>query len=400
MAKVEFRFLNRDQVQQVLPSVDELQSVVERGLVAHGQGQVVLPPKSHIDLDHRYNGHFNVLLGWVEPVDMAGVKVVGDYVDNYRYGLPSEVAMLTLYQPRLGVPVAVMDATDLTTARTGAVTAIGAKYLAKPGSRILGHIGARGTAFSNIAGIAHLYGLEEVRVNSRRKETREELARRIETELSIKAVPCDTVEDTVRDADIVIEATRLEKPQILIADEWLKRDCLLITYGWVMAVDPATVAGASKVVVDDWAQCCKGGQLFPMIQSGTLTKNDLHAEIGEIAARKRPGRESDDKKIVFWHRGFAISDIMVGQYVLDRARAAELGQVLTLFDRGDEFNEVKAPATSHRAQFSSRKRRFERMYVRLAMVHKRVLQARLLLAVRSRQADNHGLVASIQHQRY
>src|SRR5215831_13983766 len=74
----------------VAPPTPTLLGVVEAGLKAHGAGEVVLPPKSHIHLDDRFNGHFNVLPGFVAPVGAAGVKVVGDYVDNYRVGLPSE----------------------------------------------------------------------------------------------------------------------------------------------------------------------------------------------------------------------------------------------------------------------------------------------------------------------
>ena len=152
MAKVTFRLLNRDEVQTVMPPMSEIMEVIEEGLEAHGCSKVVLPPKSHIDLDNRYNGHFNILVGWAGPVDTAGVKVVGDYVDNYKHGLPSEVGLLTLYEPRIGIPKAIMDATDLTTHRTGAVTGIGVKYLAPKSSTIIGHLGARGTAFSNPSG--------------------------------------------------------------------------------------------------------------------------------------------------------------------------------------------------------------------------------------------------------
>lgn len=336
MAKVEFRFLDRDQVQSLLPSTETLLEVVGQGLIAHASGDIVLPPKAHIDLDSRYNGHFNILVGWCGPTDRAGVKVVGDYVDNYQHGLPSEVAMLTLYDPHVGTPIALMDATDLTTNRTGAVSGIGAKHLARRDSRIVGHIGARGTAFANIAALAALFDLQEVRINSRRRETREELARRVESELSVRAVTCGTAEQAVRDADIVVEATRLEHPKKLIDDSWLKPDCLLITYGWIMAVDPATVKRASKVVVDDWGQCRKGGQLYPMIVSGEMADGDVHAEIGQIAAGRKAGREAGDGIIVFWHRGFAVSDIMLGDYVLEQARLRNIGQVMTLFDRGDE----------------------------------------------------------------
>lgn len=336
MARVEFRFLNRADVRKLMPTMPSAIEIIEQGLAAHGCRDVVLPPKSHIDLDDRYNGHFNILVGWAKPNDTAGVKVIGDYVDNYQHGLPSEVALLTLYDPRKGIPRAIMDATDLTTVRTGAVTGAGARHLAPPNPKIVGHIGARGTAFANIAALAGLFDLGEVRINSKRPETREALARKVESELRVKARAVAEPEETVRGADIVIEATRLEKPTILIRDEWLKPSCLLVTYGWVMAIDPKTVRSASKIVVDDWAQCQKGGQLFPLIQSGELTASRIHAEIGEIVAGRKPGRTSPDERIVFWHRGFAISDVMLGNHILERAAAVGAGQQLMLFDEPDE----------------------------------------------------------------
>ena len=336
MAKVTYRLLSRDEVQSVMPPMATIMEVVEDGLRAHGRREVVLPPKSHIHLDDRYNGHFNVLVGWSGPVDTAGVKVVGDYVDNYRHGLPSEVGLLTLFDPRIGIPKAIMDATDITTHRTGAVTGIGAKYLARKSSKIVGHLGARGSAFSNIESLMQVFDIKEVRITSKRPETRERLAGEIRSRLSLNAVACDNAEDTVRDADIVVEATRLEKPAVLIDDAWLKPDCLLVTYGWVMATDPATVQRASKVVVDDWEQCCKGGQLYPMIESGELTRDSLHGEIGEVVAGAVSGREDGDGIIVYWHRGFAISDIMLGSRVLGEAESRSVGTVTTLFDREDE----------------------------------------------------------------
>lgn len=336
MAKVEFRLLTRDQVETLMPPMEAILDRVEAGLTAHGNGEVVLPPKSHIQLDDRYNGHFNVLVGWAGPIDMAGVKVVGDYVDNYRHGLPSEVGMLTLYDPRLGIPRAIMDATDITTHRTGAVTGVGAEHLARRDSKIVGHIGARGTAFSNIAALKASFDIDEVRVNSKRPETREALVSEIRSKLSIPAIAVDDAESAVRDADIVIEATRLETPEVLIRDEWLKDDCLLITYGWVMATDPATVQRASKIVVDDWEQCCKGGQLQPMIERGELTRSHIHGEIGEVTAGKVSGREAEDGLIVLWHRGFAISDIMLGSQILAAAEEQNVGTAITLFDRPDE----------------------------------------------------------------
>ena len=336
MAKVSFRILDRQQVNELKPDGAALLEIVERGLRAHALGDVVLPPKAHIDLDQRFNGHFNILVGWAGPAQLAGVKVISDYMDNYKHGLPSEVALLTLYEPAMGVPVALLDATDLTTWRTGAVTTLGARYLAHKDSKILGHIGARGTAFSNIELLAREHTFDEIRIHSRRPESRERLAERVRSELHLHAVAVASSEAAVTGADIVIEATRLEKPQVLIQDEWLKKDCLLVCYGWKMAVDPRTVLTASKVVVDDWNQCCVGGQLHDLIVRGDLTREKVHAEIGEVVAGRKRGRESADGRIVFWHRGFAISDIMLGGAIVDRAEKENVGSSFTLFDGPDE----------------------------------------------------------------
>lgn len=336
MARVAFRFLDRAQVESLVPPVPTILEVVEGGLRAHGEGAVVLPPKSHLQLDDRFNGHFNILPGYVAPAATAGVKVVGDYVDNHRHGLPSEVALLTLYDPATGVPRALMDATVLTWLRTGAVTAIGARHLARPDATVVGHLGARGTALANLTGLAALFPLREVRIASKRRESRERLATDVREQLGLAARAVDDPEEAVRGADIVVEATRLERPEALLRDEWLAPGALLVTYGWVMAIDPALPFRASKLVVDDWAQCQRGGQLHPLIARGELRREHVHAEIGEIVAGRRPGRTDPTERIVFWHRGFAISDIVLGAHILAQAEAKGVGTMLTLWDGPDE----------------------------------------------------------------
>lgn len=327
---VSFLYLNSKDVEASTPDFAQICDIVEDGLRAHGRRQVVLPPKGHIHLDKLYNGHFNVLMGYVGPLETAGVKVIGDYVDNYKHDLPSEVALLTLYDPRTGIPLCLMDATNLTWLRTGAVSGLGAKHLARKSSRILAHIGARGTAFANIKAIAQYCPIDEVRINSLRPETREELARQVHDELGIPAHAVADAGEAARGADIIVEATRLEKPQPLITQDMLKPGALLITYGWISAVEDRVPIEAGKFVVDDWRQCCEGGTFEPLIRSGRLTRNHLHAEIGEIAAGDQPGRESEDERIVFWHRGFAISDIAVGRAIYENARAAGRGSELWL----------------------------------------------------------------------
>ena len=264
------------------------------------------------------------------------MKVVGDYVDNWRHGLPSELALLTLYDPATGAPRAIMDATALTWLRTGAVTAVGARLLARPDSAVIAHLGARGTAFSNLQALATCLPVREIRIASRRPESRERLAARVRETLGVAARAVERVEDAVAGADVIVEATRLERAEVLVRDEHVKPGALVVTYGWVMAVDPRLPLRADKLVVDDWAQCQKGGQLFPLIERGELTRAHVYAEIGEIVAGTRAGRTSPEERIVFWHRGFAISDIVLGARILAEAEAKGIGQVLTLWDGADE----------------------------------------------------------------
>ena len=124
-------YLNAPDVAALALTNDEILSAVEAGLMAQGRGETVIEPRMHLMPGAAFNGHFNVLRGYVAPLGFAGVKVVGDFVDNYQQGLPSEVGMLTLFDPRTGIPVAIIDATSITEMRTGAVTAVGAKYLAR-----------------------------------------------------------------------------------------------------------------------------------------------------------------------------------------------------------------------------------------------------------------------------
>jgi len=334
--QIGLRFLNRAQVESLLPPPRDLVAVIEQGLHAHGAGETVLPPKSDLVLDHLVNGHFNILSGYVGPIDCAGVKVIGDYVDNWKHNLPSEIGLLTLYDPQTGVPFCLMDATSLTWQRTGAVTCVGARQLARADARVVTHLGARGSAFQNLRLLSDAFRLDEIRIASKRPESRDRLAARVRDELGVLCVPVDDAAAACRDADIIIEATRLECPEVLIPADAVKPGALIVTYGWKMAVDPELPFRVDKLVVDDWAQCRHGGALHPLIDSGRLTGDHIHAEIGQIVCGAKPGRQSEAVRILFWHRGFAISDIVLGHAIHARAEKEGVGIMLPLLEAAEE----------------------------------------------------------------
>src|SRR6202035_3189582 len=167
---------------------------------------------------------------------LAGVKVVGDFVENFKRELPSELGLLTLFDPSTGVPLAIINATSLTDMRTGAMTALGARYLARKNSKTLGHIGARGTSYWNIRLLDHFFDFEEIRVHSKRQESRAAFAERLSVDLGKPVVAVGSWEQCVREADIVVEASRLTQPEPLLKTEWIKPGALVVPYGTMSAV--------------------------------------------------------------------------------------------------------------------------------------------------------------------
>ena len=330
MSEISFTYLNGPDIEALGMTDQEILDAVEAGLDAQGRGETVIEPRVHLEPDPAFRGHFNVLRGYVAPLDMAGVKVVGDYVDNYKQGLPSEMALLNLFDPRTGMPRALLDATAITEMRTGALTALGGKYLGRKGAKVLGHIGARGTAYWNVRLLDHLFDFEEIRVHSRRPESREPFAERLSADLGKPVRAVEDWQTCLEGADVMVEASRLERPEPLFKTEWVKPGALVVPYGTMSAVELSLTDVMGKLVVDDWGQC-KGGKLGALrahVEAGKLSAETLHAEICQIVTGERPGRESDEETILFWHRGLSLSDIALGAAMLEKAAKRGIGQRL------------------------------------------------------------------------
>ena len=331
VSEVHITYLNGPDVERLDLGDDEILGAVEAALAAQGRGETVIEPRVHLIPESSAKGHFNVLRGYLKPLGVAGVKVVSDFVDNYKRGLPSEMALLNLFDPETGMPLAVIDATAITDMRTGAMTALGARHLARQGSKVLGHIGARGTAYWNVRLLDRLFDFDEIRVHSRRPESRAAFGARLARDLGKPVRVVDNWEDCVRGADIVVEASRLSEPAPMLKTEWIKKGAFVVPYGTMSAVELSLTDVMDKMVVDDWGQCRKGlpfGALRQHVDTDRLSERNLHAELGQIVAGIRPGRERDDETILFWHRGLSISDIALGHALMRKAAASGLGQTL------------------------------------------------------------------------
>jgi alanine dehydrogenase len=324
------RFLSGPDIDALGISHADIVAAAEDAVRAHGDGRAVAEPRVHLVPDNDGAGHFNVLRGHLPERGVSGVKVVGDFVANYAAGLPSELGLLTLFDPQTGVPLAVMDATMITACRTGAMTAVGARYLARRDSRVLGHVGTRGTAFWNVVLLDEMFDLDEIRVTSRRPESREAFAQQLAAVTSTPVRVASTAEEAFDGADILVEASRLTVPEPLLRTGLVKPGAFVVPYGTVSAVELDLLDVMDKVVVDDWREAQSGrfGALRRHVDTGRLSAASLYAELGQIVTGRVPGRERPDERILFWHRGLAILDIAVGLAILRRAEQRSAGTML------------------------------------------------------------------------
>jgi alanine dehydrogenase len=328
---IHLTYLNALDVEALALTDEEILRAIETSLAAQGRRETVIEPRMHLTPDPAVHGHFNVLRGAIRaPTNLAGVKVIGDYVDNYQQGLPSELGLLLLMDPTNGVPKAIIDGSHLTDMRTGAVTAIGGKYLARKGSKVLGHVGARGTAYWNVRLLDKLFDFDEIRVHSRRPESRDAFAAKLAHDLGKPVTATEDWRSCVEGADIVVEASRLTEPMPMLKTEWIKKGAFVVPYGTMSAVELTLTDIMDKLIVDDWGQCKAGqlGSLRAHVEAGKLSEATLHAEMGEIVAGRKAGRERDSETILFWHRGLSISDIALGAAMLDKADRLGIGQRL------------------------------------------------------------------------
>jgi ornithine cyclodeaminase len=242
------------------------------------------------------------------------------------------MAFLNLFDPRTGMPRALLDAALITDMRTGALTALGAKYLARKDSKVLGHIGARGSSYWNVRLLDHLFDFREIRVHSRRKESQDAFAAKLTRDLGKKVVATDDWESCLNGADIMVEASRLEKPEAMFKTAWIKKSAFVVPYGTMSAVEDDILDGMDKILVDDWGQCKPGtgkfGCLRRHVESGKLSEKNLHGELCEVVAGRKKGRERDDETILLWHRGLSLSDIALGHAMLEKAGRLGVGQRL------------------------------------------------------------------------
>ena len=171
---------------------------------------------------------------------------------------------------------------------------------------MLGHIGARGSAYWNVRLLDRLFGFPRSAFTRVALTAASNLPRCLSGELGKPVMATDDWRACVEGADIVVEASRLSTPEPLLRTEWIKKGALVIPYGTMSAVELSLTDIMDKIGgrrLGANAEPASSGRFAPHVEAGKLTAATLHAELGQIVAGLRPGRERDDETILFWHRG-------------------------------------------------------------------------------------------------
>lgn len=312
--------LSRSDVASLL-TMEATLAAVEAAFLAHGRGEARMPPKVYLGLES-FDGDLRAMPAYVAGA--AGVKWVNSHPHNpERYGLPAVMGLYILSDPATAFPLAIMDATLITAMRTGAAAAIASKHLARPGARTLGLIGCGVQARYLLDAHRAIFtgGLEvlaaDVSVEASERFARESGARATSIE---EAAGCD----------VVCTATPCRAP--VVSRAWVRPGAHLNAMGadapGKQELDPA-ILGEARVVIDDWAQATESGEVNVPLHDGSLSREAIHATLGEVIAGKRPGREHA-RITVFDSTGLAVQDAAVAQVVYAAARARGAGAAFDL----------------------------------------------------------------------
>ncbi|MEN3047966.1 MAG: alanine dehydrogenase [Candidatus Caldarchaeales archaeon] len=318
--------IREDEVRSLL-TMREAIDAVEAAYREKGLGRVQMPPKSYIYF-HEADGDLRVMPSYIPSLGRAGVKLVNSHPFNpERHGLPTVMAIVVLYEPADGRPLAVMGGTWLTAMRTGAGSGVATKYLARRDSRSVGIVGAGTQARTQLMAMVEvLNGASEVRVYDRRIETARAFADWASRELGLAPRVCESAADCVRGVDVLCTTTPARSP--IVMAEWVAPGTHVNAIGadapGKQELDPRILKSA-RVFVDDMEQAVHSGEVNVPIRQGILKVEEIAGEIGEVVAGRKPGRTSDSDVTVYDSTGLAILDLATGELVYRKAAKEGVG---------------------------------------------------------------------------
>lgn len=299
--------------------------VVEGAFGDKARGYTEMPPKPGI---HPGGDAFiHAMPAYLPNMSAAGIKWVSGYPENFKRNLPYISGLIILNDPSTGVPISVMDATWITAMRTGAATAVAAKYLARSDSKIVGIIGCGVQGRSNLEALRTVMrDLEEVRAYDISSFNLQRYIEEMSEKFGVTVKAASGPRDAVDGSDVVVTAGPiLRHPSPVIEKSWIKNGVFVCPIDFDSYWKTEAVHLMDKFCVDDVNQ-------LEYYRSVGYFRDvpKVYAELGELVVGKKAGRENDEERIMSMNLGVAIEDIAVAARVYDAATRKGSGQTLPL----------------------------------------------------------------------
>lgn len=317
-------YLSRHDVESLKISIPEIIAGLETMFVEKGNRRVEMPPKPAIHTNG--DAFLHAMPAFIPKINSAGMKWVGGYPENYKRGLPYITGVLVLNDVETGVPYALMDCTWITAVRTAAVTALTAKYLARPGSDTLAILGCGVQGLYNLETINETFQLSKVKAYDISEENARRLAAEGRRRFDLEVEIVDTPRQAVTDSDIIVTAGPfLINPKPVIAYDWIKAGALVCPLDLDSYVKPDVFINSDFLCTDDLNQFnhFKSNGLFQSCPANI-------SELCDVIIGATAGRENDNQVISAINIGLALEDMAVAPLIYARAIEKNTGVWLDL----------------------------------------------------------------------
>ena len=324
MAAKEILYLSRQDVEDLALDIGAIIEAIDQMFREKGESRVEMPPKPGIHTQP--DAFIHAMPAYIPSLGAAGIKWISGYPGNQQRGLPYINGLLILNDPETGIPLALMDATWITAKRTGAATAIAARYLARPDSASAGIVACGVQGRSNLEALSCLFAFEKVKVYDLHAEVAEKFVREMGAQLQLEIEPVKTPAEAVKGMDIVVTSGPiLKNPNPLIRAGWLARGAFASPVDFDSYWQGEAFGEADKIATDD------NGQMAYYRSEGYFRDTPApYADLGEIVCGKKPGRQSDEERIISINLGLALEDMATAILVYRQAQEKGIGQQLPL----------------------------------------------------------------------
>jgi ornithine cyclodeaminase/alanine dehydrogenase len=323
--------LSRKDIESFLTIQDTI-DVVEEAFKEYERGTVKMPLRSVIAVE-KHGGSVLYMPALLQGMGALGVKVVSVYAKNpTEYNLPTTIGVVLLNDPKNGSPIAIMDGSFLTAMRTGAVSGVATKYLARKNAKELGIIGTGVQGRMQVAAVCKVRPIEKVKAYDIAPDQCSRFCEQISKDLGVQSIQAHTPEEAVRNSDIVVTSSSSKEP--VLKSEWLDAGTHINAIGShtpnAREIDAPTIKRA-KIIVDTREAALKeAGDIMIPIAQGIITPEHIFAELGEIVTGKKQGRVNDDEITLFKSQGLAIQDVSTAWRIYELATKKGIGKSITL----------------------------------------------------------------------